>query len=134
MKHLFLTLIVVFTIISCQIRLDGNSYYSVQGKIVDSLNQPIHNHLIKVVSSQHDLFIYNESIILNECKTDENGNFKMNFPSSTANVYLQFEPNFFKYDSISDDGYYYGFDYSVLLENEVNNIYNTGQIHLNYGY
>lgn len=132
MKKFLLLLFVLLTAISCEITLDGNRFYTVEGKLLDTLNQPINEHQLQVTVSQYGLFTYNESVVLNNCKTDANGYFKMNFPGSNSFTYLHFEPNFYKYDSISSDGHYYGYHTEIQLDDNYNleNNFDLGTINL----
>ncbi len=131
MRQIFIFLMLIFLINSCYIQLNGNSFYTVQGKLLDTLNHPIENHLLQVITSQGDLFTPHENVLLNEVKTGKNGVFQMNFPGSSGMTYLTFEDRYFKYDSISDTGHHYGYTETIYLEpNNYNNLYDLGVIHI----
>ncbi len=118
MKIILLLLLVVFIAISCEIQLDGNRFYTVQGKLLDTTNQPIKNHHLQVITSKGALFDPYERIILNNGYTNENGYFKIYYPGSSHHTYLDFEPEFYKYDSISSDGHVYGYHTEIELDDE----------------
>jgi hypothetical protein len=129
MKKFLLLLLFVFIAISCEIKLDGNRFYAVEGRLIDTLYQPIVGHELKVISSFHSDFIYDESVVLNKGITDTNGYFKIYFPGSNARTYLIFEPEFYKYDSISAEGHIYGYYAEIKLSDE-----NYPENHVDLGY
>lgn len=120
---LFFLLVVVAS--ACRIKLDGDNFYTIQGRLVDTLEQPIKNLKLRVITKQYIDFSYNEEIILNNATTDDKGYFQISFPDSNNPIYLSFEPDYYIYASSTNY-----FCYQINLNNSQNNLIDLKKIRL----
>ncbi len=91
-KNVFLILILSVTLISCERDFINNIIYKFEGKIVDSLDNPISEYPIQMTYFNRgmdtpeflpqNLEIINFNPILNRVKSDPNGTFSLYYPET----------------------------------------------------
>jgi hypothetical protein len=82
MKNLFF-LVVFLSLFSCGLEYDGSVRMEFKGKILDEAGLPLKNIQVKAIAERRTDFMYgaHDSDVVSYGQTDENGEFKLFFPS-----------------------------------------------------
>ena len=104
MKKIIFLVAILFAVSCTQLEFYGDTFYTVQGKIVDANNNPISNFDLKVFGTKE---IYVSPIsgaseveaVAAISKTDQNGFFRITFPKNNGFFVLQMQKDYIVKDS-----------------------------------
>lgn len=94
----------LFLLIGCvKLELDGNTFYTISGRITDTTNRAMKNFQVAILNEGPNYGYWGAGghAISALGYTDVDGNFKLTFPSNNGSFYLQLEANYYGTDSIN---------------------------------
>ena len=105
---LFLSFFLFFFVGCIKLGFDGNTFYTVTGRITDTTNKAIQNMQVSIFNYvQGGMFVSSDSAVSAVCYTDVDGNYKLTFPSSTGDYYLRLQNGFVLRDTTGNPDYPY---------------------------
>ena len=95
MKNILILLILFFLLVGCKLKFDGNTFYTIKGRITDTTNHAMPNFKVFVYNYlQGALFVTGGNAVSAVGYTDVNGNFKLTFPACNGDYYLSLQDGF----------------------------------------
>ncbi len=94
MKNILILSTLLFLLVGCyKLEFDGNTFYTVKGRITDSTNHAMPNFQISIAN----MALYRGYAISAVGYTDINGNFTLTFPASNGYYYLTLQGGYYTY-------------------------------------
>lgn len=118
MNNKILLLFIALFFLGCgKLQFDGMTFLTVKGRLTDANNTSISNITLEVFNTKEFSLGFGgrgtDEAICATGVTDSNGNFKINYPKSNGDVYLQLPYGLQMIDSVKVNSYY---NYLVYLQ------------------
>ncbi len=117
MRNTILLSLLLFLLVGCiKLEFDGNTFYTIKGRIVDSTNRAIPNFQVSIFNSGPGYGGSGGYAVSSVRNTDIEGNFSFAFPACNGGYFLKLQDGYYSRDSTRNPFYPFSYNDKVSID------------------